>query len=319
MALLEEITWPQPLAELLEPLFEIYRQSHPWLPEDALEPKSVRARDVGAGDGLHRLRRPLPARAVRGAGAALPHRRLPRRCARPCPSAHRTPELDDVVEWLGETIRQTDSSLLDEWEALTDPDARAAATSADHAPPPPPRPISQQDRAFAVMVRNAMFARVAARARATTSTGWCGSSATAADRLDPPREVVMGRSRVGLRARGLLRRARRGPHRRRRPRSVVPPGRRGGAGRARRRPRGHDRPGTPRRADARRPGRPPRLGGRGRGRLRRQRRGRRARPSGGLPAPALRETGLPRAAMLLACQRRMERIRPECPPRCGRR
>ena len=33
-------------------------------------------------------------------------------------------ELDDLVEWLGETVRQTDSSLLDEWEALADPDAR---------------------------------------------------------------------------------------------------------------------------------------------------------------------------------------------------
>ena len=38
------------------------------------------------------------------------------------PDVHRTPELDDLVEWLGETIRQTDSSLLDEWEALSDPE-----------------------------------------------------------------------------------------------------------------------------------------------------------------------------------------------------
>ena len=36
-----------------------------------------RARDVRAGDELHRLRGPLPARPVRGPGAALPHRRLP--------------------------------------------------------------------------------------------------------------------------------------------------------------------------------------------------------------------------------------------------
>ena len=38
------------------------------------------------------------------------------------PDAHRSPELDDVIDWLGETIRQTDSSLLDEWQALTDPE-----------------------------------------------------------------------------------------------------------------------------------------------------------------------------------------------------
>ena len=78
------------------------------------------------------------------------------------PDAHRTPELDDLIEWLGETVRQTDSSLLDEWEALTDPEAvhRVAAELAAHQPPPPPRPISKQERVFTVMVRNAMFRRV---------------------------------------------------------------------------------------------------------------------------------------------------------------
>ena len=80
------------------------------------------------------------------------------------PEAHRTPELEDLIEWLGETVRQTDSSLLDEWEALTDPDARApgAVELAEHRPPTSPRPISQQERAFRVMVRNAMFRRVRA-------------------------------------------------------------------------------------------------------------------------------------------------------------
>ena len=75
------------------------------------------------------------------------------------PEAHRTPELDDLVEWLGETVRQTDSSLLDEWEALTDP-AHVRSDVAHHEPPPSPRPISKQDRAFRVMVRNAMWRRV---------------------------------------------------------------------------------------------------------------------------------------------------------------
>ena len=56
-------------------------------------------------------------------------------------------ELEELVEWLGETVRQTDSSLLDEWEALFDPDAvRRAAEEAAHRseprPPTSPRPIS---------------------------------------------------------------------------------------------------------------------------------------------------------------------------------
>jgi hypothetical protein len=30
-----------------------------------------------------------------------------------------TEELTDIIEWLGELVRQVDSSLLDEWEQLT--------------------------------------------------------------------------------------------------------------------------------------------------------------------------------------------------------
>src|SRR3546814_8144321 len=41
MTLLEEISWPQPLAELLGATYEIYRETHPWLPEDGLGPKSI--------------------------------------------------------------------------------------------------------------------------------------------------------------------------------------------------------------------------------------------------------------------------------------
>ena len=83
------------------------------------------------------------------------------------PERVKTDELDDLVEWLGETVRQIDSSLLDEWEALTDPEsvARAAAAAAAGEPPAPPRPITGNERAFRVMVRNAMFQKVRLAAR----------------------------------------------------------------------------------------------------------------------------------------------------------
>ncbi len=41
MELLEEITWPKPLADILFPAFETYRAGHPWMNEFALSPKSV--------------------------------------------------------------------------------------------------------------------------------------------------------------------------------------------------------------------------------------------------------------------------------------
>ena len=45
------------------------------------------------------------------------------------PEEARTEELADLIEWLGELVRQVDSSLLDEWERLRDPGAAAGAAA----------------------------------------------------------------------------------------------------------------------------------------------------------------------------------------------
>ncbi len=191
MALLEEITWPQPLAELLEATYEIYRERHPWLREDALQPKSIVREMYEQGmtftDFVARYQ------LARSEGLVLRYLTDAYRTLRQTvPDQHRTPELEDLSEWLGETIRQTDSSLLDEWEALADP-THVRTDVAHHEPPPPPRPISKQDRAFRVMIRNAMFRRVELVARDDLD-GLMALERATADRTDPPGEVVMTRS-----------------------------------------------------------------------------------------------------------------------------
>ncbi|MGW3483168.1 DEAD/DEAH box helicase [Rhodococcus indonesiensis] len=158
MELLEEITWPKPLADLLEPAFETYRAGHPWVSEFPLSPKSV-VRDMVEHTmtfaelvGHYGLARSegLVLRYLADAYRAL---------RQTVPDAARTEELEDLTEWLGELIRQVDSSLLDEWESLTNPgiesDDQQVAFGADV-----PKPISENTRAFKVMVRNAMFKRV---------------------------------------------------------------------------------------------------------------------------------------------------------------
>jgi hypothetical protein len=194
MALLDQISWPQPLAELLTATYEIYRQSHPWLPEDALSPKSIVREMYEQGmtftDFVGRYQ------LARSEGLVLRYLTDAYRTLRQTVSdAHRTPELDELIEWLGETVRQTDSSLLDEWEALTDPDSvrRVAEALAERRPPSSPRPISQQERPFRVMVRNAMFRRVELAARDDLD-GLMRMERDSADRTDPPREVTMTRS-----------------------------------------------------------------------------------------------------------------------------
>jgi len=77
------------------------------------------------------------------------------------PQAHHGPELVELIEWLGATVRHTDSSLLDEWEALNHPDGVVER----HDVPPPPVSLAQQERVLRVMVRNAVFRRVELIAR----------------------------------------------------------------------------------------------------------------------------------------------------------
>jgi hypothetical protein len=99
---------------------------------------------------------------------------------RTVPDAARTEELDDLVEWLGELTRQVDSSLLDEWDKLVTGD-----DAVNHATVRPPidaavRPVTGNERAFRVLVRNALFRRVELAARRNwtalgeldASSGW---------------------------------------------------------------------------------------------------------------------------------------------------
>jgi superfamily II RNA helicase len=191
MALLDEVSWPKPLEDLLEPVFETYRQTHPWLPLDALDPKSVvrdmYERGMGFTDFVSTYK------VARSEGLLLRYLSDAFRTLRQTvPDVHRPPELDDLIEWLGETVRQTDSSLLDEWEALSDPD-HVPRTLTDAAAPPPARPLSGQERAFTVMIRNAMWRRVQLVARDDVD-GLAALDQNDAERLGTPQDVGMTRA-----------------------------------------------------------------------------------------------------------------------------
>ena len=128
MAALEEITWPRPLADLLEPALEMYKQSNPWVAEYELSPKSV-VRDMVESAMTFS---DLVSRYELGRSEGVVLRYLTdayRALRQVVPEEHRTPEVEEVVDWLGGLVRAVDSSLLDEWEAL----GRAQAGHADEA------------------------------------------------------------------------------------------------------------------------------------------------------------------------------------------
>ena len=156
MELLEEVSYPQPLAEELFAAFEIYRGGHPWVADEELSPKSI-ARDLSERAmtfveyvGYYALARSegLVLRYLADAYKTL---------RRTVPESARTEEVEDLIAWLGELVRQVDSSLLEEWEALRSPtEPVPAAQPVDERPPP----VTANERAFRVLVRNALFRRV---------------------------------------------------------------------------------------------------------------------------------------------------------------
>ncbi|MGR6963832.1 DEAD/DEAH box helicase [Geodermatophilus sp. URMC 61] len=161
MDLLEEISYPQPLAELLEHALEVYTRSNPWAADAHLSPKSV-VRDVW--ENAYTFRELVNAYGLtRAEGAVLRYLSDAYKALRSgVPAAARTDEVTDLVEWLGELVRQVDSSLLDEWEQLTSPDQ---PLDAPVAVPTRPRPLTGNERAFTAMVRNQLFRRVELFAR----------------------------------------------------------------------------------------------------------------------------------------------------------
>ncbi|WP_197420107.1 RNA helicase [Mycobacterium sp. NAZ190054] len=159
--LLDEVTYPKPLAELLEHAFEVYLQSNPWAADGRLSPKSV-VREMW--ERAFTFREYVSVYGLtRSEGAVLRYLSDAFKALRSgVPAAARTEELTDIVEWLGELVRQVDSSLLDEWEQLTSPDQ---PLDAPLPVPARPRPLTGNERAFTAMIRNALFRRVELFAR----------------------------------------------------------------------------------------------------------------------------------------------------------
>ena len=158
MALLEEVSWPKPLAELLAQSFEVFASSQPWVRDFELSPKSVvrdmfeRAMSFAEYVSFYQL--------ARSEGLVLRYLSDAYRAIRQTvPADARTDELMDIIEWLGELVRQVDSSLVDEWSALIDPAAHLPEDDVAVVPPAPPSILTNR-RAFTVLVRNELFRRV---------------------------------------------------------------------------------------------------------------------------------------------------------------
>ncbi len=104
--------------------FNAFRSKHPWVGQDNIKPKSIvrelfeKAMTFGEYVQYHGLKR--------SEGVVLRYlsdvyKGLIQNIAEDL----KTDEIDDLIAWLGALVRQVDSSLIDEWERLIDPDDRS--------------------------------------------------------------------------------------------------------------------------------------------------------------------------------------------------
>ncbi|MBZ8177942.1 DUF3516 domain-containing protein [Corynebacterium sp. 3HC-13] len=159
MSIIEDVTYPMPLADELEQAFVTFAEGHPWVKEFDISPKSVVRDMIEHGMTFS----DLIATYGLGRSEGVVLRYLTdawRTLSRSVPDEYYTDQLDDVVEWLGEMIRQVDSSLVEEWAQMSDPDAPITPETLERERAfgvSDPDALTANRRAFGIMVRNFMF------------------------------------------------------------------------------------------------------------------------------------------------------------------
>ncbi|MDN6551400.1 MAG: DUF3516 domain-containing protein [Corynebacterium flavescens] len=159
MAIVEEITWLKPLEELLEQAYDTFAETNAWVKDFQLRPKAVvrdmleksmTFSDLIATYGL-----------ARSEGVVLRYLTdVWRTLKQSVPDEYNTPELEDIVVWLGELIRQVDSSLVDEWAQMAGEDSPISQADLDRELAfgvEDPSALTANRRAFCIMVRNYFF------------------------------------------------------------------------------------------------------------------------------------------------------------------
>jgi superfamily II RNA helicase len=156
---LEKLEYPKPLREFIYETFNAFAAKHPWVGQENIQPKSI-AREMFEGFrsfqdyvreyGLERCE-----------GLLLRHlSSVYKVLCQTVPDAAKTDEVLELEAYLGTTVRQVDSSLLDEWEKLRDPGFRPREEAAETRPAraaDASKDVARQRKAFIAAIRNRIF------------------------------------------------------------------------------------------------------------------------------------------------------------------
>ncbi|HEX4384585.1 MAG TPA: DUF3516 domain-containing protein [Myxococcales bacterium] len=121
---LDKVEWPKPLREFVYGSFNIFADRHPWVGAEDVRPKSVARELFERGSSFDDYVREYGVQ--RSEGVLLRYlNEAYKTLLQTVPEGARDETFDDLLAFLRATVRAADSSLLDEWEALLDPQASA--------------------------------------------------------------------------------------------------------------------------------------------------------------------------------------------------
>ena len=157
---LEKLEHPKPLADFVYATFNDFADRHPWVGEENVRPKSIAREmfetylsfsDYVREYGLERME-----------GLLLRHLSSVYKVLRQTvPDGMKTDEIVEMELYLRDLVRRVDSSLLEEWERMRDPDFQPAPVGEGEPAVPgrdEPVDVTRDARAFTAAIRTRVFA-----------------------------------------------------------------------------------------------------------------------------------------------------------------
>ncbi|MDP4625084.1 MAG: DUF3516 domain-containing protein [Akkermansiaceae bacterium] len=173
MDALEQVEHPKPGKEFIYATYNEFVLKNPWAKEAAVRPKSI-AREMF--EDYSSFEDYIKTYGLEKSEAVLLRHlsEVYKILAQTVPDSHKTPELEEAETFFGTMIRSTDSSLLDEWEKLRNPDA----TDQSEAPVSAnPIPYTRNKKALTRDVRSAIlgFVKLLSQGRYEDALSLAGS------------------------------------------------------------------------------------------------------------------------------------------------
>jgi hypothetical protein len=155
---LEKCEYPKPNREFVYSTFNAFADRHPWVGQENIRPKSIVRemfedfRSFADYIKLHELQR--------AEGILLRHlNSVFKVLAQTVPDTAKNDQVREMEIYLGTMIRQVDSSLLDEWEKMRDPNYQRGETKEVRPPgaEEAAQDITRDTKAFTAAIRNRIF------------------------------------------------------------------------------------------------------------------------------------------------------------------